>query len=268
MEVESLGGSRYFVTFIDDASRKLWVYFLRTKGEVFQYFKRFHAMVERQAGKPLKCLRSDNEGEYTSHEFENYCAEHGIRHEKTVPGTPQHNGVAERINRTTMEKRCDNHDSIVVFAAAGVFHPRRIRLRPLLNSRRRLRLETPHTLLLPSPPAAVANVVPSQRHHCSLHGQQCTTAQTATVLPATSSSYTAIASMKICRLAHRRRQSKQKRQVDEDHPVANLSNSIDGGGGSWPGPSSSSEHAPPTVAGVHDRPNLTSVAISCPHPHR
>ncbi|CAA0820534.1 Unknown protein [Striga hermonthica] len=104
MEVESLGGSRYFVTFTDDASRKLWVYFLRTKGEVFQYFKRFHAMVERQAGKPLKCLRSDNGGEYTSHEFKNYCAEHGIRHEKTVPGTPQHNGVAERINRTIMDK--------------------------------------------------------------------------------------------------------------------------------------------------------------------
>ncbi|CAA0840399.1 Unknown protein [Striga hermonthica] len=107
MEEESLGGSRYFVTFIDDASRKLWVYFLRTKGEVFQYFKRFHAMVERQAGKPLKCLRSDNGGEYTSHEFKNYCAEHGIRHEKTVPGTPQHNGVAERINITIREKvRC------------------------------------------------------------------------------------------------------------------------------------------------------------------
>ncbi|CAA0825435.1 Unknown protein [Striga hermonthica] len=117
MEVESLGGSRYFVTFIDDASRKLWVYFLRTKGEVFQYFKRFHAMVERQAGKPLKCLRSDNGGEYTSHEFKNYCAEHGIRHEKTVPGTPQHNSVAERINRTIMEKErydihCDSQSAL------------------------------------------------------------------------------------------------------------------------------------------------------------
>ncbi|CAA0830441.1 Unknown protein [Striga hermonthica] len=104
MKVESLGGSRYFMTFIDDASRKLWVYFLRTKGEVFQYFKKFHAMVERQIGKPLKCLRSDNGREYTSHEFKNYCAEHGLRHEKIVPGTPQHNGVAERINRTIMEK--------------------------------------------------------------------------------------------------------------------------------------------------------------------
>ena len=55
-------------------------------------------------GKPLKCLRSDNGGEYTSHEFKSYCSEHDIRHENTVPGTPQHNGVAERINKTIMEK--------------------------------------------------------------------------------------------------------------------------------------------------------------------
>uniref|UniRef100_A0A2N9IRB9 Integrase catalytic domain-containing protein n=1 Tax=Fagus sylvatica TaxID=28930 RepID=A0A2N9IRB9_FAGSY len=64
-------------------------------------------MVEREKGKSLKCLRTDNGGEYTSNEFENYCSEYGIRHEKTVPGTPQHNGVAERINRTIVEKvRC------------------------------------------------------------------------------------------------------------------------------------------------------------------
>uniref|UniRef100_A0A2N9GFS8 Integrase catalytic domain-containing protein n=1 Tax=Fagus sylvatica TaxID=28930 RepID=A0A2N9GFS8_FAGSY len=107
IEVESLGGNRYFVTFIDDASRKVWVYVLKTKDQVFQLFKKFHAMVEREKGKSLKCLRTDNGGEYTSNEFENYCSEYGIRHEKTVPGTPQHNGVAERINRTIVEKvRC------------------------------------------------------------------------------------------------------------------------------------------------------------------
>ena len=88
MKVETLGGSKYFVTFIDDASQKIWVYFLRTKDQVFQYFKRFHAMVERAAGKPLKCLCMDNEDEYTSHEFKNYCFEHGIRCEKTVLDTP------------------------------------------------------------------------------------------------------------------------------------------------------------------------------------
>ena len=55
----------------------------------------------------MKCLRSDNGGEYTSNEFKSYCSEKGIRHEKTVPCTPQQNGVAERMNRTIVEKiRC------------------------------------------------------------------------------------------------------------------------------------------------------------------
>ncbi|RXI01012.1 hypothetical protein DVH24_001246 [Malus domestica] len=64
-------------------------------------------MVERETGKPLKCLRSDNNSKYTSHQFREYCVKHGIHHEKTVLGIPQHNGVAERMNRTIMEKvRC------------------------------------------------------------------------------------------------------------------------------------------------------------------
>ena len=64
-------------------------------------------MVEREEGKPLTCLRSNNKGEYTSNKFKSYCFEKGIRHEKTVPGTPQQNGVVERMNRTIIEKiRC------------------------------------------------------------------------------------------------------------------------------------------------------------------
>ena len=56
IEIDSLGGNKYFVTFIDDASRKTWVYPLHTKGQVFQYFQKFHAMVERKMGNPLKKL--------------------------------------------------------------------------------------------------------------------------------------------------------------------------------------------------------------------
>ena len=73
------------------------------KNQVFQLFKKFHAMVEREKGKSLKCLRTDNRGEYTSNEFENYCSEYGIRHEKTVLGTPQQNGVVERMSCTIVE---------------------------------------------------------------------------------------------------------------------------------------------------------------------
>jgi transposase InsO family protein len=85
-EVESLGDNRYFLTFIDDASTKVWVYFLRTKDQVFNYFQEFHVMIERETDKKLKCLRSDNGGEYISKEFKTCCAKYGIRHEKTVPG--------------------------------------------------------------------------------------------------------------------------------------------------------------------------------------
>ena len=64
-------------------------------------------MVEREKGKLLKCLRSDNRGEYTSNEFKSYCSKKGIRHENTFPGTPQQNGVAERMNRIIVKKiRC------------------------------------------------------------------------------------------------------------------------------------------------------------------
>ena len=64
-------------------------------------------MVEIETGKKLKCLRSDNGGEYCSKEFDRYFSEHGIRREKTVPITPQENGVSERMKKTIMEHtRC------------------------------------------------------------------------------------------------------------------------------------------------------------------
>jgi transposase InsO family protein len=49
-------------------------------------------------------LRSDNGGEYTDGGFKEFCAANGIRMEKTIPGTPQQNGVAERMNRTLNER--------------------------------------------------------------------------------------------------------------------------------------------------------------------
>ena len=107
MEVDLLGCNKYFVTFIDDDSRKTWVYLLHTKSQLFHYFHKFHAMVEREMGNPLKRLRINNGGEHIFREFKEYCSKHGIRHENMVPGTPQHNGVAERMNHTIVEKvRC------------------------------------------------------------------------------------------------------------------------------------------------------------------
>ena len=64
-------------------------------------------MVEKEIRKKLKCLRSDNGSEYTSREFETYYTNNGIKHEKTIPSTPQHNGVVEMMNYTIIERiRC------------------------------------------------------------------------------------------------------------------------------------------------------------------
>jgi hypothetical protein len=98
MSSPSLSGYLYYVLFIDDYSRKTWIYFLKTKGEVFMRFQEFKALVENQTGKKIRCLRSDNGGEYTSNDFDDYCAREGIRREMTVAYNPQQNGVAERKN--------------------------------------------------------------------------------------------------------------------------------------------------------------------------
>lgn len=99
----STGGNQYFLTFIDDYSRKTWVYFLKRKSEVFEIFKEFKTLVERQSGCYIKVLRSDQGGEFTSDLFENFCKEHGIIHQLTPAYTPQLNGVAERKNRTILD---------------------------------------------------------------------------------------------------------------------------------------------------------------------
>lgn len=98
----SNGNKRYFITFIDDYSRKTWVYFLQEKSEAFMVFKSFKARVEKESGKYIQILRTDRGGEFNSHNFASFCESHGIRRQLTAAYTPQQNGVAERKNRTIM----------------------------------------------------------------------------------------------------------------------------------------------------------------------
>jgi transposase InsO family protein len=107
VSVPSLGNSMYYVSFIDEFSRKNWIYFFRKKSEVFDRFKEFKALVENQTEKRIKVLRTDNGGEFCGNEFEELCKKCGIEGKKTTPYTPQQNGVAEIMNRTLMGKaRC------------------------------------------------------------------------------------------------------------------------------------------------------------------
>lgn len=96
MQTASLGGSRYFLLFIDDYSRMSWIYFLKNKSETFEHFQKFKAFAENQTGKRLKVLRSDRGREYKSTKFRRH-------HEFATPYIPEQNGVAERKNRTVVE---------------------------------------------------------------------------------------------------------------------------------------------------------------------
>ena len=72
MTATSLSGYVYYVSFIDDFSRKTWIYFLKGKNEVFDKFKEFKALMENLSEKKIKIFRSDNEGEFIGGEFKSF----------------------------------------------------------------------------------------------------------------------------------------------------------------------------------------------------
>ncbi|GAU49921.1 hypothetical protein TSUD_180390 [Trifolium subterraneum] len=70
IDVLSTGGNKYFITFVDEYSRMIWLYHIKAKSEAFEVFKRFKTLVEKQSNKQIKVLRTDGGGEYTSDKIE------------------------------------------------------------------------------------------------------------------------------------------------------------------------------------------------------
>jgi hypothetical protein len=89
MPSTSLSGYVYYVSFIDDYSHKTWVYFLKSKDEVFGKFKEFKALIENLSERKIKVLRLDNGGEYTSKYFLRFCRDARIKRELTTPYNPK-----------------------------------------------------------------------------------------------------------------------------------------------------------------------------------
>lgn len=105
-EEVSWEGYKYWATFIDDVSKFTRVYLMKSKDSTMSCFKIFRSFFEKRHG-PILSLRSDNGGEYMSHEFKEYLNVHGITHEPGPPHSPELNGVAERANRVLGERvRC------------------------------------------------------------------------------------------------------------------------------------------------------------------
>ncbi|GFU73031.1 retrovirus-related Pol polyprotein from transposon TNT 1-94 [Trichonephila clavipes] len=103
MPTESQGGNKYFLSIIDDYSRKVTVFPIRNKSDVFHTFVRFQKRAERFLSKKVIAVRTDGGLEFCNKDMDNFLTELGIKHEVTNSYTPEMNGVAERFNLTALD---------------------------------------------------------------------------------------------------------------------------------------------------------------------
>lgn len=102
--VTTIKGRRYYVSFTDDKTRLTDLYLLKHKSDTFRAYKEYEASCKTQHKADIRILHSDRGGEYTGKEFVVHLKRKGTKQKLTVHDTPQHNGVAERLNRTILEK--------------------------------------------------------------------------------------------------------------------------------------------------------------------
>lgn len=111
VEMNSLGGSRYFLLFKDALTHYRHVYFLKNKSEVYEYFKNSLQRIEKETRKKINTLKSDNGLEFVNKKMNKLMLNEGIEHVRTTPYTPEQNGRVERDNRTIVEAARTMHHS-------------------------------------------------------------------------------------------------------------------------------------------------------------
>ena len=102
--VETPQHKRYYVTFTNKATHYSVAFLMHKKSETLESFQALDVQWEKNHTIKIKLVHSDNGGEYKSREFNRYLAERGIQHCFIVHDTPEHNGMAERLNWTLLEK--------------------------------------------------------------------------------------------------------------------------------------------------------------------
>ena len=102
--IETINHHHYYVSFTDDHMRYTHITLLTTKDETFGAYKHFKAWAGTQHKVRVKRLRSDRGGEYLSNEFRDHLKSKGTEHRLTTHDTPQHNGIAESLNRRLLER--------------------------------------------------------------------------------------------------------------------------------------------------------------------
>ncbi|GFS46412.1 hypothetical protein Acr_00g0102120 [Actinidia rufa] len=100
----TMGGSQYFVIFVDDFLRYTWLYLLKNRSQLQQtYYYDFARMIKTQFSRDIKVFRSDNAQEYCDTSFFAFLREQGTLPHRSCPGTSQQNGRAERKHRHLLD---------------------------------------------------------------------------------------------------------------------------------------------------------------------
>jgi len=103
INIESVGGDRYFLTFTDDYSRNMEIIMLHNKSDALQIFKNYKRKVENLTGKRIKKLRTNNDKEYRSKEFRIEGRRYNASIDSRVYPSTKQNSIAEQANRTLVK---------------------------------------------------------------------------------------------------------------------------------------------------------------------
>ncbi|GJT07803.1 retrovirus-related pol polyprotein from transposon TNT 1-94 [Tanacetum coccineum] len=117
MQVQTINGKKYILVIVDDYSRFTWVKFLRSKDETPEVVIKFLKQIQIGLNKTVRYIRTDNGTEFVNQVLTEYYERVGIFHQKSVPRTPQQNGVIERRNRTLVEAA----RTMLIFSKALMF---------------------------------------------------------------------------------------------------------------------------------------------------
>ncbi|GJY05921.1 retrovirus-related pol polyprotein from transposon TNT 1-94 [Tanacetum coccineum] len=117
MRVQTINGKKYILVIVDDYSRFTWVKFLRSKDETPEVVIKFLKQIQVGLNKTVRNIRTDNGTEFVNKDLTDYYERVGIFHQKTVPRTPQQNGVVKRRNRTLVEAA----RTMLIFSKAPMF---------------------------------------------------------------------------------------------------------------------------------------------------
>ncbi|GJU37359.1 putative ribonuclease H-like domain-containing protein [Tanacetum coccineum] len=117
MRVQSIKGKKYILVIVDDYSRFTWVKFLRSKDETPEFVTNFLKQIQVGLNKTVRFIRTDNGMEFVNQVMSEYYEGVGIFHQKSIPRTPQQNGVVERRNCTLVEAA----RTMMIFSKAPMF---------------------------------------------------------------------------------------------------------------------------------------------------